>query len=106
MNHWIIWALAPFAGWILLNGIDDLFIDLVFCWRALRIFLLFDNFHWPSATDLDRARSRPIAVFVPLWHEHQVIATMLEHNLSAVRYDAYDFFCRMPVVYHSSLREE
>lgn len=33
-----------------------------------------------------------IAIFVPLWHEYQVIAGMVEHNISAINYDNYHFF--------------
>jgi adsorption protein B len=29
---------------------------------------------------------------VPLWHEHEVIARMLEHNLASIRYPDYHFF--------------
>ncbi len=49
-------------------------------------------------TALDRQtgqRNRPekrIAVFVPLWREHRVIAGMVDHNVSAINYDSYHFF--------------
>ncbi len=33
-----------------------------------------------------------IAIFVPLWHEHAVIAGMVEHNVAAINYDNYHFF--------------
>src|SRR5205807_2675255 len=33
-----------------------------------------------------------IAVFVPLWREHNVIRHMIEHNLMSNRYGPYDFF--------------
>src|SRR5579863_7244481 len=35
---------------------------------------------------------RPIAILVPLWHEHAVIARMLEHNLAAIRYPDFHIF--------------
>ena len=35
---------------------------------------------------------RPIAILVPLWQEHAVIARMLEHNLGAIRYPSYHIF--------------
>src|SRR5262249_12996850 len=35
---------------------------------------------------------RRIAILVPLWHEHQVIEPMLQHNLTAILYGNYDFF--------------
>jgi adsorption protein B len=93
MDRWIVGALIPLAAWILLSGLDDLFIDLVFCWQYLRVRLfLMDGLRWPSTADLDRWPRRRIAIFVPLWQESDVIGSMLEHNLSAIRYDRYDFF--------------
>jgi adsorption protein B len=93
MDQWISSAVMPLAVWILLSGLDDLFVDLVFCWQWLRgHVLLLGDFHWPTPIELDRAPRRRLAIFVPLWHEHQVIAKMLEHNLNTVRYDRYDFF--------------
>jgi adsorption protein B len=93
MDRWIVGSLVPLAAWILLSGLDDLFVDLVFCWQWLRVHLfLFEGLHWPSDTDLDRGPRRRIAIFVPLWHESGIIGSMLEHNLAAIRYDRYDFF--------------
>jgi hypothetical protein len=93
MAHWMVGSLIPLAVWILISGLDDLFVDLVFCWQYLRVrLLLLDGLRWPSSADLDRWPRRRIAIFVPLWHESGVIGKMLEHNLSAIRYDRYDVF--------------
>ena len=93
MDRWIVGSLVPVAAWILLSGVDDLFVDLVFCWQWLRVHLLMlDGLRWPSSADLDRSPRRRIAIFVPLWHESGVIGNMLQHNLEAIRYDSYDFF--------------
>jgi adsorption protein B len=35
---------------------------------------------------------KTIAIFVPLWHEHGVIAGMVEHNIAAIHYEKYHFF--------------
>lgn len=72
--------------WILLSGLDDLFISLVYFFGARR------RFPWPDAEELRSAPERRIAIFVPLWHEHEVIGEMLEHNLSEIRYSNYDIF--------------
>ena len=78
--------LVPVAVWIAISGLDDLFITLVgFVTSRVR-------FPWPADADLRRASQRPIAVFVPLWHEHAVIDRMLEHNLAAIQYRNYHFF--------------
>ena len=93
MDQWITSVVLPLAVWILISGLDDLFVDLVFCWRWLRIHVfLMDGFRQPTAVELDRAPKRRLAIFVPLWHEAEVIGRMLEHNLNAIRYDRYELF--------------
>jgi adsorption protein B len=71
---------------MLLSGLDDLFITIVFLATRRR------RFPWPSDAALERAEERRIAVFVPLWREHRVIGQMLEHNLSLIHYSNYDVF--------------
>ena len=83
-DHWAVVWLAPVAVWILLSGLDDLFIDIVFLFRR-------KAFTWPHDGDLAQASQRRIAILVPLWHEHQVIGPMLEHNLAAILYGNFDF---------------
>lgn len=46
----------------------------------------------PGERQLDSAPQRRIAVLVPLWHEHGVIAKMLEHNFASIRYSEYHIF--------------
>jgi adsorption protein B len=93
MDRWIVGTLIPLAVWILLSGLDDLFVDLVFCWRYLSVRLLLrDGLRLPGSVVLSHWPQRRVAIFVPLWRESGVIARMLEHNLTAIRYDRYDFF--------------
>jgi adsorption protein B len=86
LTHLVVTCIVPLALWIFLSGLDDLFITVafLFTWRK--------PFPWPSDAELDRAPERRIAILVPLWREHRVIAQMLEHNLAAIRYSAYDIF--------------
>jgi adsorption protein B len=86
LDEWAAACLIPLAVWILLSGIDDLWITLVFCINRRKAF------PWPSEAELTGARQRRIAILVPLWREHDVIAKMLEHNLAVIRYANYDFF--------------
>ncbi|HJT86367.1 MAG TPA: glycosyl transferase family protein [Bryobacteraceae bacterium] len=81
----MLWCLIPLALWILVSGIDDLFIALVFLLPRRR-------FRWPTDAQLERAPERRIAILVPLWKEHRVIGQMLEHNLAAIRYTNYEIF--------------
>ncbi len=79
-------CLAPLAFWILLSGLDDLFVVLV--WLIPRR----KQFPWPAGAELDGAPERRIAVFVPLWNEQRVIGQMLERNLASIHYTHYDIF--------------
>src|SRR5262249_59459649 len=49
---------------------------------------------WASASGSsgEPPREKHVAIMVPLWKEHAVIAHMLEHNLAALRYTNYHFF--------------
>jgi bacteriophage N4 adsorption protein B len=77
-------ALLPLAVWILLSGLDDLLVDAV--WIASR---LSPKAHQP----LPQHDLEPLtAIFVPLWHEHEVIRSMVEHNCAAIHYRNYHFF--------------
>jgi adsorption protein B len=73
----------------LVSGLDDLAIDLawLYAWVAERLTVSRRD-----AGRLPETPTRPIAILVPLWHEHEVIARMLEHNLAALRYPSYHFF--------------
>ena len=82
-------CLAPAAIAILISGLDDLVLDAVCLWAWLKR-------RWATtATPLRFASGQPeklMAIFVPLWHEHAVIAGMVEHNVAAINYDNYHFF--------------
>ena len=85
-DHCVAACLVPLAFWILLSGLDDLWIALVLvCTRRSRL-------RRPEEAELDRVPERQIAIFVPLWREHRVIGQMLAHNLAGIRYSNYQFF--------------
>jgi bacteriophage N4 adsorption protein B len=88
-------CLFPLAWIILVSGADDLVLDAICLWAWLRRRLparpavtLSDE----STTDESSRHEKTIAIFVPLWHEHAVIAGMVEHNSAAVNYSNYHFF--------------
>jgi len=80
----------PLSIYILVSGLDDLFMDAAWwlrCWREGRA----------------RARAIPhvvseapaeeqIALFLPLWREAGVIEKMVDHNIAAIRYSNYQIF--------------
>jgi adsorption protein B len=86
LDHWVAMCLVPLACWILLSGLDDIWISAVYLVSRGK------RFPWPTEADLEHTDERRVAVFVPLWREHRVIGRMLEHNLSSVRYSNYDIF--------------
>ena len=93
LDAWIAASLAPLAVYVLLSGLDDLFLDAVFVHRWLKLHLFGKVwFPWPTLEQVDAAPRRRIAIFVPLWQEHKVIGRMLERNIPATLYHAAEFF--------------
>lgn len=86
LDHWVAIFLVPVVLWILLSGLDDLFITLMYFVNRSR------PFPWPEEAELRSAAERRIAIFVPLWHEHEVIGEMLDHNVGSISYANYDIF--------------
>lgn len=77
---------GPISIYIVISGIDDLFIDCVWLFQTIRKLIRPDP---PVRLDLPQKR---IAIIVPAWKEYDVIQQMLEHNAAAIHYDKYDFF--------------
>jgi bacteriophage N4 adsorption protein B len=90
---WVAECLVPLALWVLLNGLDDLVLDIACAcsWLAAK-FSRRAQFRRPSEVELDSAPQKRIAVFVPLWKEHRVIQKMVEHNITANHYRNWDIF--------------
>ncbi|HEX5431707.1 MAG TPA: glycosyltransferase, partial [Bryobacteraceae bacterium] len=89
----VLWLLAPLAVAILVSGLDDLFVDLLwaFAWLKRKLKPAAGLFP-PGERQLDSAPRRRIAILIPLWKEHEVIGRMLEHNLASIRYSGYCIF--------------
>jgi adsorption protein B len=93
LDRGILWTLVPLGIYILFTGLDDLFIDIVWLYFSLRdVFFGRPRVTLPREEDLSACPEKRIAIFVPLWREHQVIGQMLAHNIAAIRYQGYDFF--------------
>jgi bacteriophage N4 adsorption protein B len=85
--------LAPLAIAMLISGLDDLAIDVA--WAAAWLYRKLRpaaSLFPPGPLQLDSAPRQRIAIFVPLWQEHPVIARMLEHNFASIRYPDYHIF--------------
>ncbi len=89
IDSFVLWLVTPLAVIFLLSGLDDLAVDFawLYAWLAERLTVSRDH-----ARRIPDAPARPIAILVPLWHEHAVIARMLEHNLAAIRYPNFHIF--------------
>jgi len=86
-------CLVPVAVWIFASGIDDLFLDFVWLWGWVRRRVTRGRaIAPPPEAALDSLPERRIAVFIPLWNEHEVIGRMLDHNIAAIRYRNYEIF--------------
>jgi adsorption protein B len=82
-------CLFPLAWIILVSGLDDLALDVIYLW--VWVSRRLPAIPAPSLS-ADKVVEKTIAIFVPLWHEHAVIAGMVEHNASAINYSNYHFF--------------
>jgi adsorption protein B len=71
-------------GWLVLSGIDDLLLNLF--WVRLR----FQPKEAPP--DIRGEPEKTLAIFVPLWQEHEVVRQMVTHNVTALRYRNYHLF--------------
>ncbi len=78
--------ITPLALWVLINGVDDLFVDLAGVWFHLRE-RVFPLRPLPSFSTQPRT-----ALLIPCWREADVIESMLERNLAAIDYDNYDIW--------------
>jgi adsorption protein B len=85
IDHWVASLLVPLALWVLINGLDDFFID----WAAL---IGYFRQRIPTEADLDAAPPRRMAIFVAAWREHRVIRRMVENNAAKMNYPLCEFF--------------
>jgi bacteriophage N4 adsorption protein B len=82
----ILW---PITIWILFSGFDDLLVDIVAGFAALRGRARKDR---PSRRTLLSQPQQPIAILVPLWREDAVIARMVQQNTASILYNNYQIF--------------
>ena len=78
----------PVCWTILVNGLDDLFIDANYFLRGL----FKEEKRRITVEDLMGAEQKRLAMMVPAWQEDGVIQQMLELNLENLDYDEYDIF--------------
>jgi bacteriophage N4 adsorption protein B len=71
---------------MILSGLDDLFLDSAFLLQQSSRRRL------PAPPPAGAKAESRIALWVPAWHEAEVIAQMLTHNTASIRYPDYHIF--------------
>src|SRR6478609_5396661 len=80
---------------ILASSLDDLFIDVWYwCRRAARWWTLerTGRLRPLGLEQLQERAEQPIAIMVPAWQEHDVIASMVENMVAVLDYRQYVVF--------------
>ncbi|WP_239408186.1 glycosyl transferase family protein [Pseudoalteromonas sp. CNC9-20] len=87
---YVVYALSVL---LLIFGLDDLFIDLVYwgrkCYRRLVIYRKHPKLHYSK---LKEKAEQPLAIMVPAWQEHGVVGPMAELAASTLDYENYHIF--------------
>ena len=92
-HHWVAGLLAPLAYWVLVNGIDDVLIDIAALCSSIRRRFSADARHRvPTEEEIDSAPPRLMAIFVAAWKEHKVIQRMIDNNVTKLNYPRFEFF--------------
>jgi adsorption protein B len=80
---------------ILISSLDDAFVDAYYWVRsAWRRHLVIGGRGSPMSLErLCKRPELPFAIMVPAWHEHDVIAAMVENTVNTVDYEAFRIFC-------------
>lgn len=93
LDLWVRTLSIPLALYILLSGLDEVFIDCVclLTWISNRLF------HGPKDQAAERVAvfaspPKKISILVPLWKESTVIRQMVDNNVGGITYTNYDFF--------------
>ncbi len=73
---------------ILIGGLDDLLVDLIWLWRQVRRRFAPD----PPLAALGVVDRPHLAIFVPAWREANVIGPMLRRALAGIAYPAYRIY--------------
>ena len=91
--HSIFYTLMYFvAVFLFVSGIEDFAIDLYYWILTLFYQKWIERLRGLPLSKLDGTPEKPIAVFIPAWHESAVIGHMLQKACSSIRYESYDIF--------------
>ncbi|MDD5300493.1 MAG: glycosyl transferase family protein [Gallionella sp.] len=87
----VIAAIA--AVGVLISSLDDLFIDVYYWVRKIYRWVTLSSKHKPLRVEqlLEKEESY-LAIMVPAWQEHDVIAKMVENTIATMNYQKYVIF--------------
>ena len=78
---------------VLINSIDDMFIDLYFWIRKIYRWVAITSRYKPLRLEqLNEKAENYLAIMVPAWQEYDVIAKMVENTIATMQYKKYVIF--------------
>lgn len=80
------------AVFLLLSGLDDILLDLYYWFLYTFSPRHLNKYRSERREKLYRTAEKPIAIFVPAWHEFDVIDRMLVNTCTTLQYYHYDIF--------------
>jgi adsorption protein B len=81
------------ASVVLVNGLDDLFIDIYYyIYQIYRVFFIMKHHKPLNETQLRAKPEQRIAVLLPAWRESPVIAHMVHNAFETMDYKLFDIF--------------
>ena len=87
---YVIYILAIF---LVISGIDDLFIDVSFWFRHFyRKLFVYKKHAYHDHKALYNVTEKPLAIMLPAWQEHGVVAPMAEFAAKTFDYENYHIF--------------
>ena len=84
---------AVAAVGVLISSLDDLFIDIYYWVRRIYRWVTISSKHKPLRVEQLREKDESyLAIMVPAWQEHDVIAKMVENTIATMDYQKYVIF--------------
>ena len=77
---------------ILVSGLDDFFIDVCYAWTELRRRAHPARYPHVTEAELRELPEQAVAIMIPAWQEHAVIASMLRNTLRTAEYKNFEIF--------------
>jgi bacteriophage N4 adsorption protein B len=80
------------ATFLFISGFDDVFVDLYYWLHHFLMKKKFNKFRYETPEKIYQLEEKNVAIFVPAWHEQDVIDKMLLNACRTIQYKNYDIF--------------